>query len=155
MFNVVSKGVGALAVTIGLVVLTGCAKPVAVQPGPSATATECAQVLVNLPDQVDTLSRRETTSQATAAFTDEQGKLTIRLVCGVEPPPPTTAACTTVAGVDWISREVGTTETIYTTFGRSPAVQISVPRAVHDGVDLLLASVSASVQPIEPTRHCV
>lgn len=121
-------------------------------PGPSATAPECAQVLANLPDRVGAAERREVTAQATAAWADPDDQV-IRLRCGTEPTGPSTDPCTSVADVDWVVTQ-SADEVLYRSYGRLPAVEITLPVAAQDGTDLLLGSVSASMAPWPVEREC-
>ena len=58
------------------------------------------------------------------------------LRCGVTPPPPTTDLCTTIAArngkeIDWIVKEDEARRIVHmTTYGREPAIDITVPRSV-------------------------
>lgn len=111
--------------------LTSCGA-VSVPAGADASDPACADIVLGLPESLLGQSRQETTSQGTAAW--GTGEDTIALRCGVTDPGPTTDMCTTLEDasgvqVDWIVKEEDGIVT-YTTFGRSPALDISVPRTV-------------------------
>jgi hypothetical protein len=119
---------GRIAAVIGVAAtlvagLTGCTGAVSVQPAPSANAAACAAVQVRLPDVVDQkLDIRATNAQSTAAW----GTPTAVLYhCGVAVPTVSDLPCFTQSGVDWI-RDARKSTTVYTTFGRSPAVQVVI-----------------------------
>ncbi|MGY5764824.1 DUF3515 family protein [Brachybacterium sp. DNPG3] len=116
---------------LALSALTSCGA-ITVPAGPDAANPVCADVVLGLPDTLLDLDRHETTSQSTAAW--GSGEDTIALRCGVSDPGPTADMCTTLENssgvqVDWIVKEEDGIVT-YTTFGRTPAIDISVPRSV-------------------------
>lgn len=133
---------------------------VQVPPGSAATDPVCADVLLAAPDQVLGQERTETSSQGTAAW--GSGEDTIVMRCGVTPPGPTTDQCTTLEDgngvqVDWIVRELEGEVFLYTTYGREPAIDVSVPRSAApdqpSGAALDLAQVIS--RNIEATDYCV
>ena len=84
----------------------------------------CARVAALLPKTLLKQSRRPTqpSSPALAAWGDPA----IILRCGVQSPGASTDHCETVNGIDWIVRSLSDGED-FTTFGRTPAVQVLVP----------------------------
>jgi hypothetical protein len=140
-------GVGMVAA--GLLV-TGCAAPVAdVEPAPEATDPVCAEAMVALPDAVAGLDRRETDSQATAAWGEPSAVI---LRCGVPTPGPTTEHCVTANGVDWVTRDDGEFWTL-TTYGRTPAVEVLFDdtRAASSSV---MVDLAPAVSRIPATGGC-
>jgi hypothetical protein len=144
----------AAALGVGIVgaglLVTGCAGPVAdVEPAPEATDPVCAEAMVALPDTVAGLDRRETDSQATAAWGEPSAVI---LRCGVPTPGPTTEHCVTANGVDWVTRDDGEFWTL-TTYGRTPAVEVLFDdtRAASSSVMVDLAS---AVSRIPATGGC-
>lgn len=127
-------------------VLAGCAAPVDVAPASGAADPRCAEVMVRLPDWVGGVSRRETNSQATAAWGDPSG---VVLRCGVPPAGPTTDRCVGVRGVDWIvTRQRGAFWRMET-YGRVPGVEVLVDTRRAAGttaLDDLAGAVSALPQ---------
>ncbi|PPF84180.1 DUF3515 domain-containing protein, partial [Subtercola sp. Z020] len=57
---------GALAATLVVAAITGCAPTVALDPASNATDPGCAEVMVRLPETVADQPSRETNAQATA-----------------------------------------------------------------------------------------
>ncbi|WP_065962725.1 DUF3515 family protein [Curtobacterium sp. UCD-KPL2560] len=103
--------------------LTGCTNAVAMSPAPSADDAACAAVQVRLPATVDTkYALRETTAQSTAAWGDPEAAV---YHCGVAVPTVSDLPCFALSGVDWIRDDRGA-QIVYTTFGRSPAVQVVI-----------------------------
>ena len=101
--------------------LASCSSTVSIPPAPDANDPLCADVSVRLPSVVDGMPRRWTDAQATGAWGDPT---TVILACGVEPPGPTTLECVTIEGVDWIIDAGDEPNYRFTTFGRTPAVEV-------------------------------
>lgn len=135
--------------------LAACAPSISVTAGPYATDPVCASIVLAVPDTLGNLERITASAQAAAAWGTTASAVTLR--CGVEPPGPTTDQCQAIAdvtgaSVDWIVvEEPGTGDWVFTTYGRTPAVEVRVPAGTSGAavVDLNRA-VSAAPQ----TRHC-
>ena len=82
-----------------LLVLSGCAPTVHLEPAANANDPLCAEVTVRLPDSIGDQARVWTDAQATAAWGTPSSVL---LTCGLEPPAPTTLQCVSLGGVDWV-----------------------------------------------------
>ncbi|MBD8466706.1 DUF3515 family protein [Plantibacter sp. CFBP 8798] len=119
--------------------LAGCAPAVALEPAADANNPQCAEVTVRLPDVVAELPERGTDAQATGAWGDPA---TVLLHCGVAIPGPTTQQCQSVNGVDWIIDDADAPNYRFTTFGRTPAVEI-----VLDGDAVASSTVLADLAP--------
>ena len=63
----------AAALAMGTLTLTGCTATVALDPAPDANNPACADVVVRLPDTIDSLQKRGTNSQSTAAWGEPTG----------------------------------------------------------------------------------
>ncbi|MDN5820243.1 MAG: DUF3515 domain-containing protein [Brachybacterium sp.] len=129
-------------------------------PGPDAANPTCADIVLGVPPQVLGLAQVETSSQGTAAW--GSGEDTIVMRCGVTPPGPTTDLCTTLADgngveVDWIVQELEGDVFLYTTYGRDPAIDVSVPRSAApdqpSGAALDLAQVIS--RTVDATDRCI
>lgn len=135
--------------------LAACAPSISLTAAPYATDPLCASIVLAVPDRLGNLDRITASAQATAAWGTTAQAVTLR--CGVEPPGPTTDQCQAIAdvtgaSVDWIVvEEPGTGDWVFTTYGRTPAVEVRVPSGTSGAavVDLNRA-VSAAPQ----TRHC-
>jgi hypothetical protein len=143
-----SAGVAGV-LTLGLL-LTGCAGIVPMEPAVDANNPLCAEVSVRLGD-VAGLAKRETNAQATAAWGDPAS---ILLTCGLEAPAPTTLPCIAVNGIDWIIDESQKPIYIFTTFGRTPAVQVALNSDAVSG-STVLADVAMPVSSIPQDRPCL
>lgn len=151
--------VGALATTL----LAGCSSPVTVPPAPGAADPACAEVILALPQELDGMPRLRTGAQATAAWGDRGAPVVLR--CGVDPPGPTTDPCLTAddgaTAVDWVAAEGppdadGATSWTFTTYGRSPAVEVHLPASVAaTRSSSFLLELGPAVSRVEQTRSCV
>ncbi|RLK49372.1 DUF3515 family protein [Microbacterium telephonicum] len=113
----------ALVVAFPLVAgsLTACSSTVSMKPAADANDPACAAVTTALPDSVDGQTRRWTDAQATGAWGDPS---TVLLTCGVTEPGPTELVCQSVDNVDWIIDDSEAPNYRFTTYGRSPAVEV-------------------------------
>lgn len=145
---------GALA-AVGLVALGACTPTITVEVAPDATDPLCASIVLALPENLGGAERLRTTSQATAAWGVQSSAITLR--CGVEPPGPTTEACQAIedasgTSVDWLvveNEDEGSWT--FTTYGRVPAVEVTVP----DGVATApVVDLNRSVSLAPQSRHC-
>lgn len=147
-----------MAAALGVVVGASACGTTEVPPGPDATHPVCAEIVLAAPEQMLDLDRRETNSQSTVSW--GSGEDTIVMRCGAEPPPPTSEMCTRLADdsgleVDWIvSEEDGIVH--YTTYGREPAIDITVPRSVApDQPSAVALDLAGLVSMIPATAYCV
>ncbi|WP_166873814.1 DUF3515 family protein [Salinibacterium sp. ZJ450] len=145
------RRLAALAVLPLAIGLAGCAPAVVMKSAPDAANTGCAEVTVRLPETVGGLPIRETDAQATGAWGDPAG---VFLTCGVTVPGPSEADCIDVAGVDWLRDASNETLTVFTTYGRDPAISVGVD-AVNVSGGPVLEDLSSAVSVIEQTRRCL
>ncbi|MDQ2661826.1 MAG: DUF3515 domain-containing protein [Actinomycetota bacterium] len=141
----------ALAALLGGLVLAGCAQAVPFDPAADASDPDCAAVVVRLPDTVAGLTERETNAQGTGAWGQPASVL---LRCGVEPPGPTTDRCVSVDGVDWIIDESDAPNYRFTTYGRTPAVEVLVDNDAVSG-STAITDLSSAVSAIPAEGGCV
>jgi Protein of unknown function (DUF3515) len=143
-----------------LIVLVGCTPVVVLDAAKDAADPACAPMMVRLPTTVGELAARETDAQSTAAWGEPAAVL---LRCGVPSPAPNpTLPCITVAGIDWLSDDSDDPNFVFTTYGRTPAVEVIIdsdgdPEATSDGVSGFdaLSDLAASVGEIPADRACV
>jgi hypothetical protein len=126
------------ALLLVAVALAGCAGTVALEPAPAADDPACAAVTVLLPDTVAGEERRWTDAQSTGAWGSPSSVI---LTCGVTEPGPTTQRCELVEGVYWVIDETDAENDRYrfTTYGRSPAVEVYLDNATVGSADTLRA----------------
>jgi len=130
----------ALVLAVAALTLAACAPTVAVTVAPHAADPACAAVVLATPDSLgEGLDRLDTNAQATTAWGDPQHPVVLR--CGVEPLGPTTDHCVTVQtpdgpSTDWVAvaddpDHESSSDWTFTTYGRVPAVQLTIPAAVR------------------------
>ena len=133
-------------------VLAGCSQTVPVDPAPHASDPDCAAVVVRLPDVIARGSeaeqaKRETNAQGTGAWGTPAS---VVLRCGAPVPGPTTERCVSVDGVDWIIDETDAPRYLFTTYGRTPAVEVLVDNDVVSGTTAITdLSPAVAVIPAE------
>ncbi|GAA1852398.1 hypothetical protein GCM10009813_12350 [Brevibacterium marinum] len=132
--------------------LAGCSRTVVVEPAQDAQNPDCADIMLRLPDEISGEKERTTSSQGTKAWGDPN----IAVVrCGVAPPGPTTDRCVSVSDVDWISKASEESDTwVFTSYGRTPAVEVLVNRKAESGNDVL-AAISPALSAVKPEARCV
>jgi hypothetical protein len=73
--------------------------------------------------------------------------------CGLPPIGPTTDTCLDVSGIDWVAHRL-TDGVRFTTYGRTPAIEILVP-GVYQPEPLLLPAFREAASAIpQGERHC-
>ena len=138
-----SRRLAVLAGAVSLAaMLAGCSTTVHLEPAADANNPACANVSVLLPETVGGFDRVWTDAQATGAWGDP----TVVLRCGVEPPAPSALVCTTLGGVDWLVLEQEEERQRLVTFGRDPAVEVTIRRGEQIDFQALVAKISASIQ---------
>ncbi len=122
------------------------------QPAESAAAPECADVTVRLPDTVDGLEKRETNAQATGAWGNPASVL---LRCGVPSPGPTSDRCISLNGIDWIEDASEAPTYRYTSYGRTPAVEVAIDSSTGVSGTNALIDLQDAVGMLPQTGACV
>lgn len=150
-----SVAVRSLAVPALLVVATlllaGCTPSVPLKPAPDATNPGCAEVVVHLPPTVAELPKRETDAQATGAWGNPASVL---LRCGVPVPGPTTLPCLSINGVDWIEDDSDAPNYRFTTYGRTPAIELVIDSKKVSGSTVLVDLADAAAR-IPAKKKCL
>ncbi|WP_308799498.1 DUF3515 family protein [Agromyces silvae] len=131
-------------------VLGGCTQAVPFDAAEDASDVGCADVVVRLPDVVAEQEQRETNAQGTGAWGTPA---TVLLRCGVTPPGPTEDRCVSVDGVDWVIDESDPPRYRFTTYGRTPAVEVVVDNDVVSGTTAI-TDLSRAVSAIPAERAC-
>jgi len=148
-------GLAAIA-AVAVTVLTGCSgATVSLTPAAhDATNTKCASVVVQLPDTVSSLAKRITDTQGTGAWGTPAD---ILLRCGVPVPDPTAALpCVTVNGIDWLRNDKKAPVFVFTTYGRVPAVAVTVDsNDVKADGNKALTDLALAVGQIPAKHHCI
>jgi len=146
----VARILSTVVAAAGAVALTGCTPIVNMQPATEAIDVSCAELSVRLPDEVADQPQRETDAQGTAAWGDPASVL---LRCGVPTPGPTTDPCYSVNDVDWIMDDSDKPNYRFTTFGRTPAVEVFIDSDVVSGTTVI-TDLSTAVSVIPSDGAC-
>lgn len=133
--------------------LAGC-QSVPMVAADDAQNPDCARVSLALPDTVDGLEQRLTNAQATSAWGTPAS---ILFRCGVPTPPPTDARCISVDGVDWIEDASEAPSYRYTTYGRTPAMEVTIDASPESGASgtSALIDLRPAVERIPAARGCI
>lgn len=143
----------AAALAAAALALAGCRGPsVPMEPAPLAATPECADVSVRLPESLAGLDLRVTNAQATGAWGTPASVL---LRCGVPAPGPTTAECVSVNGIDWIQDDSRAPSYVFTTYGRSPAVQVTIDASTGVSGLAVLTGLEPAVSTLPSVGGCV
>jgi hypothetical protein len=146
------RPVAAAVAACGIAVaVAGCAPTVSLEAAPGATDPLCADVVVHLPAELGTAPLRETDAQGTGAWGDPQSTVILR--CGVATPGPTTDACISYDDVDWVEDDSRAPDIRYTTYGRTPAVEVVIDSTQASYT--ALTDLSGVVAVIPQTARCV
>jgi len=132
-------------------VLTGCAATVVITPADDANNPNCAEVIVRLPQETSTLTKRSTNSQSTAAW---GSPVAVTLRCGLEPVMVSELPCVTAGGVDWIVDESGKPNYRFVSFGRNPATEIIIDSEKVSGATVL-EDLGQAVQFTPSSKKCL
>jgi hypothetical protein len=130
--------------------LTGCTPVVNLEAAPEANDALCAEVSVRLPDELGSLTQRETNSQATSAWGEPAAVL---LRCGLEGVEVSTLPCVTAGEVDWLVDDSEAPNYRFISYARFPAVEVIVDSTQASGITTL-ESLSQAVAKIPATKTC-
>jgi hypothetical protein len=149
----VSRRSAGLALVLGCAaVLTnaGCGSEPDLPPAaPDASTAACTDLLSRLPDRVLDRARAEVGTEGVAAWGDPA----IVLRCGLPASGPSNDPCLAVNGVDWTLSDDGD-PVRFRLFGRTPGVEVTVPRAGASQPAGALAPLADAVRPLPSTRSC-
>ncbi|WP_237768177.1 DUF3515 family protein [Serinicoccus sp. CNJ-927] len=140
---------GLLAAALGLVSLTACGEgAVRAVPFDASDSAVCLEVAARWPGTIGPYEARVTAvqSEGVAAW----GEPPIVARCGKAPPGPTTDPCIDVGGVDWVATVLDDGGTMFTTYGRDPAIEVLVPES-YDSHPLLLPPLDDAARVVPQT----
>lgn len=136
------------ALATSAVLLAGCGQDaVRATPFEQSDSPACQAVAELWPATVGDLAGRITAVQSTGVAAWGDPPIVAR--CGKTPPGPTEDPCIDVDGVDWVATELDD-GTMFTTYGRSPAVEVLVPE-VYDSAPMWLPAFGDAVETIPQT----
>lgn len=139
-----------LLVAASVLVLTGCAPVVPLEPADNANDAECAEVIVRLPDELAGLAERRVNAQSTAAWGEPAAVI---LRCGLEPVEVSPLLCVTASDIDWLVDESEAPNFRFITYARSPATEVIIDSTVVAGVTVL-DELAASIGVLDATKRC-
>ena len=133
-------------------VLAACSSSIEVVNPADAGSPSCRSAALHWPKTVGGQPLRPTTSSSAAVRA--WGDPAIIARCGLAPIGPTTDQCVSVSGVDWVAHQLGDGMR-FTTYGRSPAIEVLVPSAYRPEPLLLPAFGAAASAIPQGERHCL
>lgn len=143
---------GALGAVLGaacLLAVGACSSGVQVTPAAEAASASCVAASRHWPGTVGGQKPVATTSDSPAVRA--WGDPAVIARCGVPPVGPTTDECLDVNGVDWVAHRLSD-GVRFTTYGRSPAIEVLVPHH-YAPEPLLLPAFTAAATAIPQGAH--
>ncbi len=136
----------------GVTALSAASSPPGRESAPNAGHPACGRAAAHYPPQLLGKKRSAPAAEGVAVWGD--GAVVLR--CGTTPPKPTTDPCVNVNGVDWVLREgpSDSGERVLITYGRDPAIEVTVAEASASAGDGLV-DLGPAVEEIPQTAHCV
>ena len=131
--------------------LTGCSATVVMPAAPLANDPGCAEVIVRLPSETDSQTKRTTNSQSTAAWGEP---VSITLTCGLEPVMVSALPCITAGDVDWIVDDSAKPNYTFISFGRTPATAVTIDSTKSSGANVL-EDLGQAVQFTKQSKKCL
>jgi hypothetical protein len=131
--------------------LAGCSSSIDVADPAEAGSAACRSAAAHWPPTVGGKTRRPTSSSSDAVRA--WGDPAVIARCGLPPIGPTTEQCLDVSGVDWVAHQL-TDGVRFTTYGRSPAIEVLVPSAYKPEPLLLPAFAAAASAIPQGDRRC-
>jgi len=130
-----------------------------VEAAPDAADPACARLLQDLPQNLATLARTPQGAQGVAVWGDDQ----VVLRCGSVVLGPTTKPCVPIGpdestSVDWVQDAENDRAVRFLTYGRDPAVEVTVRFGngiSSDQASSQLVDLAAPVAQIVQTRTCL
>jgi hypothetical protein len=130
--------------------LSGCSSIDVADPVGAGSAL-CRSAAARWPTTVGGQRLRPTSSSSAAVRAWGDPPIIAR--CGLPPIGPTTDPCLDVSGIDWVAHQL-TDGVRFTTYGRSPAIEVLVPSAYSPEPLLLPAFGKAASAIAQGPRHC-
>ena len=131
--------------------LTACSGGDSIEAARDGGSLACAALVARLPASVLGRDRRDLDVAGAARWGDPA----IVLRCGVPPTGPTSDYCIDADDVQWTFRDLGKRYR-FTTYGRTPAVEVVVPSSVgRTNATSALIDLTAAVRPLPVGARCV
>lgn len=143
------RALGLLTLAVLLLPVGACGEgAVRAVPFAASDSPACQEVAAHWPDTVGPYQPRVTAVQSPGVAAWGDPAIVAR--CGKQPPGVTTDPCIDVSGVDWVATVLDDGGTMFTTYGRDPAVEVLVP-ADYDSHPMLLPVFDEAVLQVEQT----
>ncbi len=146
-----SRRYAALVAAATLLALGACSRAVEVALPDAAGGPACQGLADRWPASVSGLSARPVSVDSAAARA--WGDPAVVAICGYPAPGPSTLECLSVDGIDWLVQR-RSNGVQFTTYGRSPALDVLVPSAYAPEPLLLPAFGDAARSLPQTGRHC-
>lgn len=114
----------------------------------ASDSIQCQAVADHWPQTVGELAPRVTAVQSRGVAAWGDPPLVAR--CGKQPLGPTEEQCIDINGVDWVATPLDDGATMFTTYGRDPAIEVLVP-ASYDSHPLWLPAFGPAAEQIPQT----
>jgi hypothetical protein len=137
-------------VGMALVLLTGCAPMVALEPAEDANNAECAEIIVRLPDELAGEQIRRVNAQSTGAWGEP---VSVILRCGLEPVEVSALPCVTAGEIDWLVDDSNAPSFRFVSFARFPATEVIIDSTRLAGVTVL-EQLSSTIAILPATKRC-
>jgi hypothetical protein len=137
-------------VGMALVLLTGCAPMVALEPAEDANNAECAEIIVRLPDELAGEQIRRVNAQSTGAWGEP---VSVILRCGLEPVEVSALPCVTAGEIDWLVDDSNAPSFRFVSFARFPATEVIIDSTKLAGVTVL-EQLSSTIAILPATKRC-
>ena len=135
---------------MALVLLTGCAPMVALEPAEDANNAECAEIIVRLPDELAGEQIRRVNAQSTGAWGEP---VSVILRCGLEPVEVSALPCVTAGEIDWLVDDSNAPSFRFVSFARFPATEVIIDSTKLAGVTVL-EQLSSTIAILPATKRC-
>jgi hypothetical protein len=135
---------------MALVLLTGCAPMVALEPAEDANNVECAEIIVRLPDELAGEQIRRVNAQSTGAWGEP---VSVILRCGLEPVEVSALPCVTAGEIDWLVDDSNAPSFRFVSFARFPATEVIIDSTKLAGVTVL-EQLSSTIAILPATKRC-
>ena len=135
---------------MALVLLTGCAPMVALEPAEDANNAECAEIIVRLPDELAGEQIRRVNAQSTGAWGEP---VSVILRCGLEPVEVSALPCVTAGEIDWLVDDSNAPSFRFVSFARFPATEVIIDSTRLAGVTVL-EQLSSTIAILPATKRC-
>jgi hypothetical protein len=135
---------------MALVLLTGCAPIVALEPAEDANNAECAEIIVRLPDELAGEQIRRVNAQSTGAWGEP---VSIILRCGLEAVEVSALPCVTAGDIDWLVDDANAPSFRFISYARFPATEVILDSTKLAGVTVL-EQLSSTIGILPATKRC-